>query len=67
MGVVFVVLVIIMMAQKKRKEKDDEYKSKLRRNKNTTSQLRSELEELRNQVEGSQSDDEDEYTIDAAE
>lgn len=56
-----------MMAQKKRKEKDDEYKSKLRRNKNTTSQLRSELEELRNQVEGSQIDDEAEYTIDAAE
>ena len=56
-----------MMAQKNRKEKDAAYKSKLRRGKNTTSQLRSELEELRNQVEGSQSDDEDDYTIDVPE
>jgi sensor domain CHASE-containing protein len=57
LGVVIVVLVIIMIAQKNRKEKDEDYRRKLDRNKKTTSQLKSELEDLKEQVENSQNDD----------
>lgn len=66
LGVVLVVLVIIMIAQKNRKAKDEDYRRKLDRNKRTTRQLKSELEDLKNQVENSQNND-DAETVDVTE
>jgi len=56
-GIVLVVLVIIMMLQKRSKEKDEQVQRSLAASRRSGSRLRSELEELKKQVENSTIDD----------